>query len=394
MYFIHQLEDTDCGFACLKMLIARTNHDENCLYLLNPQPHHAYSFLELSHLGEDHGLTMEGYKVSDKKEAFHIAPPFIAHLSVDGSNHFVIVDKIKKNRIEVMDPKNGVYWMPREDFLALFTGMLLAVAHAEKSKTKALKWTPVPTRERLYLHVLQLLSIVYLLVALYFVNEDSQFLYPVIFFAAYFGLELLYKKFLLGVMSRFDARVIMPIVKHISSEVKSNFAFLYNFKTLSIISPLGFVSQLAVVLTIAVVMTFNAWGNVFIIIVCLGMALLEVFLWNPFFRKLTRQMAKLESGILRNLERKEPIEDALVDLNKRTYRYALIDETKKYLSYFILLTGCLLSMALSGIASVNYLVFHFMIFSYLLENVRGLLNYGQDRLKIRDARNRYLALSK
>jgi|GEM_PF-2269901 len=394
MYFIHQLEETDCGFACLKILIARTNRDENYLYTPNPEPHHAYSFLELSHLGEDYGLTMEGYKVSDKKEALHIMPPFIAHLSVEGTKHFVIVSKVKKARVQVMDPKNGVYWMPAKDFIELFTGMLLAVAHAEKSKAAALKCNPVPARERFYLHVLQLLSIIYLLVALYFVNEDSQFLYPVIFFVAYFGLELLYKKFLLGVMARFDNKIIMPTMKHLSIEVKSNFAFLYDFKALSILSPLGFVSQLAVVLAIGVVMTFNAWGNAFIIIGCLGMALMETFLWNPCFRKQARGMAKIESGILQKLEKKQPVEVDLIDLNKRTYRYALLDETKKYVSYFILLAGCLLSMALSGVASVNYLVFHFIIFSYLLENVRGLFNYGQERLKIRDARNRYLSLSK
>ena len=34
-YFCYQLQDDDCGFACLKMLLANINNDKNYLYLQN-----------------------------------------------------------------------------------------------------------------------------------------------------------------------------------------------------------------------------------------------------------------------------------------------------------------------------------------------------------------------
>ena len=36
MYFISQLGEQDCAFACLKMMLANYQKDKNYLYLPNP----------------------------------------------------------------------------------------------------------------------------------------------------------------------------------------------------------------------------------------------------------------------------------------------------------------------------------------------------------------------
>ena len=50
-YFIPQIDSSDCGFACLKMMVARLYENEKALYIKQNENHGAYNFLELKEKG-------------------------------------------------------------------------------------------------------------------------------------------------------------------------------------------------------------------------------------------------------------------------------------------------------------------------------------------------------
>ena len=55
-YFIPQIGQSDCGFACLKMLIAHLYDNQDALYLKQDENHGPYSFKELKDIGELYGV--------------------------------------------------------------------------------------------------------------------------------------------------------------------------------------------------------------------------------------------------------------------------------------------------------------------------------------------------
>lgn len=88
-----QLTNYDCGFACLKMILANFHHDENYLFLKQNLNKKNYSFLELANIAKDHNLTLKGYECND---IFLLKKlPCITLVNNQKNNHFVIIKKLK-----------------------------------------------------------------------------------------------------------------------------------------------------------------------------------------------------------------------------------------------------------------------------------------------------------
>ena len=80
-----QLTNYDCGFACLKMILANFHHDENYLFLKQNLNKKNYSFLELTNIAKDHNLTLKGYeameKIADGKSTKLILPSELTNIT-------------------------------------------------------------------------------------------------------------------------------------------------------------------------------------------------------------------------------------------------------------------------------------------------------------------------
>ena len=50
-YFIPQIDQTDCGFACLKMLIAHLYEDERALFIKQDENHGPYNMSQIKEKG-------------------------------------------------------------------------------------------------------------------------------------------------------------------------------------------------------------------------------------------------------------------------------------------------------------------------------------------------------
>ena len=116
MYFISQVSQHDCGFACLKMLLANYHHDKNYLFL--PTRDGPYSFKDLTEIAKEHHMEAIGIKISDVKELKEGREfPFIVNLEKKkGFKHSVLLLAVRRKHVKIFDPESGKRTIPLELF--------------------------------------------------------------------------------------------------------------------------------------------------------------------------------------------------------------------------------------------------------------------------------------
>lgn len=114
--FVKQLDSSDCGPACLSMILRHYGKiysiesiREKCFISRS-----GVSMLAISDTAESLGMRTSGVKISYEQLAEQVNFPLIAHWQ---QKHFVVVYKVKKDRVYVSDPAHGLVTYTREEFL-------------------------------------------------------------------------------------------------------------------------------------------------------------------------------------------------------------------------------------------------------------------------------------
>ena len=117
----------DCGSACLLSIIRYYGGDiplSNLVELTNTT-RNGTNLLELKKVAKNIGLDAVGYKVSEISKLHEIDRPFIAQLNISNNTHFVVVYKIKEDKILMMDPSKGKVLMDIFEFTNLWTSYIM-----------------------------------------------------------------------------------------------------------------------------------------------------------------------------------------------------------------------------------------------------------------------------
>ncbi len=394
-HFVLQTTSRDCGWACLKMLLADASKNEAYLTLPGSPLKGPLSFLDLVTMAGPYGLTLEGYKVTCKSEVFKTLGSFIALGENQGKSHYVIVDKVHRRTVSIRDPSSGSYRMKKEEFLHFFSGNFLIVSGWENPKEALPKSIGLPKKMRFFLYLWQCLSAFFLLAGLSSVNVNRPFVVPVILFAVYFFMELAYKASLLKAMGYLDRTFVVGKMKNLTKDYRSSMHMLYELKSALIATPLGFITHLMTVLAFIIILGLNGWNNVLLIGFVAVVIIVERIAWVPHQNRKARQIGVLEENLLDGMTKNRletDVEEGFGTLHKATYLYAMEEEVRKYVFYFALLAAVLIAMGLSGNVSLNYLVFHFMALAFLSENIRAMMDFSKKQDKLRLLVNRYHAL--
>jgi ATP-binding cassette, subfamily C, bacteriocin exporter len=135
---VRQHDITDCGAACLwsvatyygqRMPLSRIRQFAST-------DRQGTTVLGLLQAAKKLGYQAKGVRAA--AEALPNLPtPFIAHVVLPtGLHHFVVVSRIRQRRLRVMDPRDGrLAWMGREEFLSLWSGVLVLLIPGEMFET-------------------------------------------------------------------------------------------------------------------------------------------------------------------------------------------------------------------------------------------------------------------
>jgi len=113
--FVKQYDAMDCGPACLKMITGYYKRNFSLDFLRKKCfiTREGVSFLGLSEAAGSLGFNTLGVKIPFEMLSEKVTLPCIVHW---GQRHFVVVYKIKKNKIQVADPASGLVTYTRDEF--------------------------------------------------------------------------------------------------------------------------------------------------------------------------------------------------------------------------------------------------------------------------------------
>lgn len=117
----------ECGATCLLSIIKYYGGNVSLerLLELTKTTKEGTNFYNLGEAAKEIGLVSKGYKIDDIDKLTEIEKPFISQIVINNYKHFVVVYKIKNEKITIMDPAKGITKIKVSEFNNLWTGYIL-----------------------------------------------------------------------------------------------------------------------------------------------------------------------------------------------------------------------------------------------------------------------------
>lgn len=133
-YIVLQDGIKECGCACLLSIIRYYggNISMNRLVEETHTNKTGTNFYELSRVANEIGFISKGYKIDDLKKISDYHLPFISQVVINNYYHFVVVYRIKNEKITIMDPATGMITISKNKFMTIFTGNILLLEPHKK----------------------------------------------------------------------------------------------------------------------------------------------------------------------------------------------------------------------------------------------------------------------
>ena len=376
MKLVSQLFENDCGVACLKMLLVECNKDINYSYLPFKEKKGNYSYQEIKNLASNYGMNLVGFRLSDKSEIVHNDTfPLIVGLELDdGIKHAIVVEKIKKNRIKILDPAKGKRWMKLKDFYKVFDGTGLLIDkftyykcpfHFKESSSFRIA---VPL-------ILQIASALSLMLGVKFIDEGTYIFYPIICFSLAAIFEVIIKGVLFKEMRRMD----MNTLPDVYVDRINRFEFLKRFeeyKQSEVVYPIQFFTSFMMASIFCFILLINNVNNLSLIMLVMGIVLFDSFVVNPLLEKRKNSLELIQRKALLESNNNRFILQC-GELTKKSYIFGKLVLLRKYAYTLIILFAVILLMIFSHIVSVPYVICYFAMSYSLLQNLFPIFTYEQ-----------------
>ena len=371
MYYIPQVTKSDCGFACLKMLLASVHKDERYLYLKEDENHGPYSYQELVNYAQHYDVTLTGKKYEDKGDLRN-NNDFPLILTVQAENqapHAVLLVKKSGKRVKICDPAKGVYWQKIDQLIKVWDGTALAV---NKVLDRPFISRIIDVRDikgDIVSYLIQLLAAVFIALATVFVKPEGSFIWPLVFCALSLVCEIVLRMHLLKRMQRCDKylRKFLPYVNR-----KDYFEYYrrsQEYKTSALTMGLNFVFYLLVVILIITISLINSMTFVVSIGAALLAALINVFFFTPIKKSINKELEEQENE-LHGVKEEDDMELKVKNIEIKSYRYAYLEYANRVVvAAFFILASFFISMVDNTLSLINivfYTCVSFLIYQYLV----------------------------
>lgn len=143
--FVEQMEKNECGLACLTMLFNYNGFNISLIELREefPSPQSGVSFYHMKEICNYYSFQAEPYRISRNKikGLENNSIPLPAIIQWNEGAHFVVLEKLTKSYVDIVDPSLGSLRVDREDFHKLFTGNILYISQETNDFTVLKKKT-------------------------------------------------------------------------------------------------------------------------------------------------------------------------------------------------------------------------------------------------------------
>ena len=376
MLYISQIQKDDCGFACLKMLLANINKDKNYLFLPQDEDHGPYSYSDLMEIGYLHGLNLQAIRVTEKEELNNCSSfPFIATTCLkNGALHAVLVLKIKWKRVTYLDPRRGKVTMSLKKFYEIWDQTALVVESKELRKCPIKPMEPISMGSKIGLGLLQLLAGIFALVGIYFVKDGTPIYMPAIFLSLAIVSELLMRAISYKIMKNLD-QFFFSDENLPDGKFKEYLRRFEEYKKLSLSSPMNLILMSIVALGLIVVVLLNDYRNAMLVLMPVILSVFEVLAVVPIFKAKEQDVEDLEND-LDNAVDSIDLQSKVKAMHNSAYSYSYIDVATRYIYVGLLLMTSLLTMHLCGISSFPYIIFYTCVSASIYRGLQEIFSIG------------------
>ena len=374
-YFIPQIDNSDCGFACLKMMVAHLYKDEKALYIKQNENHGPYNFYELKEKGKEYGIELEGVEIGVKPSIKEMRLPLIALLKKKNDLfHYVLVTKVKGGFVRYLDPEDGPCICSNKSFFSMWTGTALIIQ--DFTKDDGIMFTTDDIHRKssnIIVTVFQIISAVMLGVGIYFIDEQTKIFIPILFLALSLVAEILLRIILIRKMEKFDDEYMTGI----SVDKKEFYTFyerLEDYKRKSITQRMNIVFSFVIIIFLSVIVLMNNIYNAFLVLIPLFLSIVDTkFVMSSIRGK--DELIGLEESEIKSLKTIDTFKSQVNKLHQRGYKLARLTLIKKYVFLAILMVVALLTTVFNETFSLPYVIFYFAIGYTIFEQFENFLLY-------------------
>ena len=308
-YYIRQNNELDCGITSVKILSSILHKDEE--YLFNLENQRLSSMMDLKKELKKRNIEAEGFYIDDFNELKKIRNAIIL-IKENTLNHFVILKKITKKFVYLIDPKLGKRIIDINYFKTIFTKNALVVQKINKKK--------IIKKDHYFMHKISYFisflidfSLIYVLT--YIINIEGQILYTSLVIVSIL-LNLAFKFFIaLSFSASIEKKMIMPLFKFKMDINELNICQKYKVKMIE--DSFKNRAYIYIAFFIALILIKNSVYNLISIFSCF------IYLYGYF--KVGEYKTIIESDIYNHIERDLKIDKSqYLKMKKKSSFYLFI----------------------------------------------------------------------
>lgn len=379
--FVFQGNDSDCGFASLKMLLANLNHDRNYLHMPKGTKKGGYSFHHLMEIASEHGLDLVPYRY-DNNEVTLKAPL----LALFKGKHLVLIKSIKRGRYKIYDPAIGIYTLTKKEFEEQWSKETLEVNDFAPEKCERIRHNVMPISKSIISHLFSLLSIALLMVGFFFIKVDSYIFIPIIFITGFAISELVDNWYLIKEYNSFDKMYIDKYFSREISNLKSTYYDYIMFKKDYFSFGRKIYSAIAIITIFIFVLVLNDVMNSIVLLSLLLVLIIEQLLFANKDQKAINEINLKKEKLCKSDDYIESIKE----INLLSNSYALRFSAIKCINTFIILIAAFTLMILTNNISVNFIIFHFGVYYVLFNNFEVMVNFSKNYRSYQKSKERFM----
>lgn len=328
---VYQSFDSDCGKASVRNLLSEVYRDDS--YNVIPLQNDCQDFFSIREELLRFECRYTSYDVERISQIRDAQLPGIAQVSNGGKSHFVLLLKVKKDKVEIMDPEFGRYALSRAEFEEVFLHRMLLKDSVGKKERHIRKSLLLASERFAYLLCFLFQAVLSTFLVISTGSEDS-FILSMTSLIGLLMMMVLQNSLNRMIQKRLEEKVMFPYLKNNPKEndMKNlNSLFILTIRRHSNAVSYGFALYVLMLLLV-----FNRYFLSFLSLIALAFLLLRI----PFRKeknKVNRDCSLLEASFRKKVQEKdESGPDDYRKAKKKSSEYAW----KLSLSYLLEFISC------------------------------------------------------
>ena len=382
--FIFQGDEHSCGYACTRMFIMLKKKDRSFRYLrIGDKP--PYNLSTLQNLAKRCGVDLDWKKAESVESLKNNAVfPLLLVLKGNEQDHMVLLKKSSKKKFLIYDPACGKEWIKKDEIVNKWTGIF---GDGEVFDDKPCE-NKKPDKPNVWFYITSLFSltigIASLGVGFYFLNQDGNFLVPVIMFTLYALTEILRRRLAVYFMKEFDKRGLPYLKESDDSAIEEDFRSYQLYKK-DVFSDFVIMSaSLLIVVALGILIGINSPSFFISMAGLISYRIISTVFLERNIKKDERELEEEERGGIKD---KDKAFERITSIQDKAYSISSQMDFGKIIETIIVLLLSLIPFVAQETFSLNFYLLHFFSLSALNSSIHEVSEYHlrmRDRQKNKD----------